>query len=269
MVDNELSRLTRSLCLSRLSRPVSDVTGESDIDNDDDGGDDDGGGGDGETLGMSGIKGRQEVCSRFLAFCFGVDVNRVESLLVYEGLLHTDDDGIIVDDDDGVDGDGEALEIPGIKSLLECGGLLQTEPRGETRGETETPESHESFLLRSGHVLTLTSGQVFILTSGDVFIVTFPLVFILTSGHVLTSEDVLMLTSGEVLTLTSGKVITLTEEAGLSSVFILTSGHVLTSGRVLTLTSGQVLTLTEEAGLSSCFFAGAGLPDGDFSALNL
>ena len=49
----------------------------------------------------------------------------------------------------------------------------------------------------------------------------------------------------------------------MSSVFILTSGH------VLTLTSGQVLTQTEEAGLSSVFFAGAGLPDGDFSALNL
>ena len=131
MLDNELSRLIRSLCLSRLSRPVSDVTGESDIDNDDDGGggDEDGGGGDGETLGMSDIKGRQEGCSRFLVFCFGVDVNRFESLLVYEGLLHTDDDGIIVDDDDGVDGDGEALEIPGTKSLLVCGGLCHTSPK--------------------------------------------------------------------------------------------------------------------------------------------
>ena len=186
MLDNELSRLIRSLCLSRLSRPVSDVTGESDIDNDDDGGDDDGGGGDGETLGMSGIKGRQEGCSRFLVFCFGVDVNRVESLLVYEGLLHTDDDGIIIDDDDGVDGDGEALEIPGTKSLLVCGGLLHTEPRGETRGETETPESHESFLLRSGHVLKLTSGHVLIVTSGEVLIVTSEQVFIVTSGQVFT-----------------------------------------------------------------------------------
>ena len=85
MLDNELSRLIRSLCLSRLSRPVSDVTGDTDIDTDDDdggGGDEDGGGRDGETLGMSDIKGRQEGCSRFLVFCFGVDVNKLESLLV-------------------------------------------------------------------------------------------------------------------------------------------------------------------------------------------
>merc|ERR1711879_922920 len=128
---------------------------------------------------------------------------------MYEGLLHTDDDGIIIDDDDGVDGDGEALEIPGIKSLLVGGGLLHTEPRGETRGETETPEPHESFLLRSGQVLTLTSGQVLTLTSGQVFIVTSGHVLLLTSGHffILKSGDVLMLTSGHVLT--SGDVLLL------------------------------------------------------------
>ena len=66
-----------------------------------------------------------------------------------------------------------------------------------------------------------------------------------------------MLTSGEFPTSWDDLIET------FPHVFIFTSGH------VLTLTSGQVLTQTEEAGLSSVFFAGAGLPDGDFSALNL